>query len=483
MAKNPANEKSNKGLGTWVRERLAVSGLDYEVPKHANTLLFSLGGITLISFIILIVTGVILAQFYTASPDTANQSIRVLMTEVKIGALIRGIHFWAAQIAMVTVILHLLRVFIYGSYKRPREINWLLGVGLFFGMMGLYYTGTILKWDQEAFEALAHTQAAAKLVGVFGFMFADSFAKGVPLLTRMFSLHTSVLPLLVIGLLAGHLLLVKLLQISPLPWNSGHNGSKEMFSRHLKKLVGYGFVLTGAVMILAVFLPPKLGAVPVAGIEATKPPWLFLSIFSIENWAGLPGLLGSAALLALALIAVPFVDRAVSNNLKQRKAIVTLGAVAVLLAFGLTINAYVAKPEQHIGMGEETEQAGGQVSTADDQTNSGQADNQAETGEDEQATLIAAQLDNALAVISEIQSALDGQNLAAAAEKAAELDEVFDAIADKIAAKDSDAAADIEEHVHELGEILEKPQPDAAEASNLLGHSRESIEAAVKLFQ
>ncbi len=493
MAKGTVQQQ-DKGPAAWFRQRLGLTNLDYEVPAHANTLPFSLGGLTLINFLILILTGIILAQFYTPNPATANQSIRVLMTEVNLGSFLRGLHFWAAQGAMVTLILHLLRVFVYGSYKRPRELNWLLGVVLFFGMAGLFYTGTILKWDQEAFEALAHTQEAAKLAGVFGFFFAEGFARGVPLLSRIYSIHTSMLPLLLAGVLAGHLLLVKGLKISSLPWGDSSNNSPQKFSGHLVKLSGYGFILLGILVFLAVLLPPDLGPVPVKGIEATKPPWLFLSIFSIENWTGLQGLIWATVLLALGLVVVPFIDRATTNNISQRKAVVTAGILTVVVAFAFTINAYVAKPGQHIGMGEETEQVAvdshpsgeenhdtREAETAGDKNV--QEDNHAkeETPHSEILPELT-QLDRALAVIGEIGQAVQGKDFQLAAHKAVELDEILDAINRQIAAKDSEQAADLEEHVHELGELLEKPQPDIEEVNNLLAHSKESVEKARLLF-
>lgn len=481
-----AEKKSQAGIRAWVKERLDLSSFDYEVPGHANTFLFSLGGVTLISFLILIISGIILAQYYVPNPEVANSSIRVLMKETRMGSILRGVHFWSAQVAMVTVILHLLRVFVYGSYKRPRELNWLLGVGLFLGMVGLYYTGTILKWDQEAFEALAHTIEAAKQVGVFGFFFNQQFARGVPLLTRIYSIHTSMLPLVMIGLLVGHLLLVKSLKISPLPWNSGKISDTQMFSQHLVKLSGYGFILLGIVTILATFLRPELGPVPVEGIEATKPPWLFLSIFSIENWTGLQGLIWTSILLLLGLIAVPFIDRAKSNNLKERKIIVALGIFMVIFVLVLTINGYVAKPEQHLDMGKPVQSENKPDKLENSVKKEGVSEKLTDNEEQELGSTVPPeiqQLNAALVVIGEIKKAINTKELQIAREKAIQLDEILDAINLQIAVKDKKRAADLKEHVHELGEILEKTQPNLNEANDLLVHSKESVEEAIKLFE
>ena len=161
----------DKKFSEWLMQRLPLKTFNYEVPKHANTFLFSLGGITLISVIVAIFSGVILAVFYSPNPELANQSIRIFVTDVKLGSLVRGLHVWAANVAVVMMIIHLLRVLFYGSYRKPRELHWLFGVALFVVMVGLVFTGTILKWDQEASEALAHAQELSKLAGLGFFLY------------------------------------------------------------------------------------------------------------------------------------------------------------------------------------------------------------------------------------------------------------------------------------------------------------------------
>lgn len=105
-----------------VDERLGIDALRYPVPEHANKLGWSLGGLTLVSFVVLLVTGVYLAQFYNPIPEAANHSIRDL-ADVWLGTFARSVHFWVAQAMYVLVALHLLRVVFHGSYKRPRESN------------------------------------------------------------------------------------------------------------------------------------------------------------------------------------------------------------------------------------------------------------------------------------------------------------------------------------------------------------------------
>ncbi|MDQ2756802.1 MAG: cytochrome b N-terminal domain-containing protein, partial [Actinomycetota bacterium] len=183
-----------------VDERLGIRALEYPVPDHANRLAWSLGGVTAAAFAILIVTGIIVVQFYNPVPEAANQSVRYLVTQVWGGRLVRGVHFWAAQAMYVTAALHMLRVFLTGSYKRPREANWLVGVAMF-GLVTLaLFTGTVLKWDQEGFEALGHNLEIGKLLGGAGFWFSPTFAGNVPILTRLYSAHVILIPGLILVL-------------------------------------------------------------------------------------------------------------------------------------------------------------------------------------------------------------------------------------------------------------------------------------------
>jgi len=158
-----------------VDERLGLSGLAYPVPEYANSLPYVLGGITLIGFVILIVTGVVLAQFYHPHPSDAHESVLYIITEAPWGDFIRSVHFWTANLMVVTALLHLIRVFVTGSYKRPREFNWLVGVGLLAVTLGFVFTGTVLKWDQEGVEALAHNWEIGELLGLWGVWFTGAW--------------------------------------------------------------------------------------------------------------------------------------------------------------------------------------------------------------------------------------------------------------------------------------------------------------------
>ena len=198
-------------------ERLGLKALQYPVPEHANNLGWSLGGLTAAALFILIATGIFLAQFYNPTPEVANASVRDIVTGVWAGRFVRGVHYWTAQAMYVLAALHLLRVFFTGSYKRPREANWLIGVSMFALVIGALFTGTVLKWDQEGFEALGHNLEIARLLGGAGFWFNPKFSSSVPLLERLYVAHVAIIPGLILGLFAIHGMLIKRHGISPSP--------------------------------------------------------------------------------------------------------------------------------------------------------------------------------------------------------------------------------------------------------------------------
>ena len=348
--------------GRWRRawgaldERLGLSGLAYPVPAHANGIGYILGGITFFGFLILAATGIWLAQFYHPTPATARESVVYIMNVAPLGDLVRGVHFWVANIVMATVLLHMGRVFATGAYKRPREANWLIGLGLLGVTLGLTFTGTILKWDQEGFEALSHNVEIGNLVGAFGFWFSDDFTTSLPLLGRLYMAHVVILPALGTLLLVAHFLLVKRHGISALPAQAdaavdggpvpAKGGST--FAAHVVRMAGFGLLILAIATVLAVILPAALGPRPIPGTETTKPPWMFLVFYPFEDWFGLPALLWVPVILFGALALVPFVDRSRYRSPSRRRLVIAIGAIVAVAAVVLVIYALVTVPQPHI---------------------------------------------------------------------------------------------------------------------------------------
>ncbi len=339
-----------------IDERLGIKALEYPVPEHANNLAWSLGGITAVALAILIVTGVILVQFYSPTPETANESVRRIVTDVWAGRFVRSLHFWAGQAMYVTALLHMLRVVLTGSYKRPREANWLIGVAMF-GLVTLgLFTGTVLKWDQEGFEALGHNIEIGNLLGGVGLWFSADFADRVPILVRLYGAHVVVVPGLILMLAILHGLLVKKHRISPHPAlptdSSGEQASAaeptEPFTHHLRRIAAFGLTLLGLLGILSVLLPQGVGPTPVAGIEVTKPPWNFWWIFTVENWVGLKGILYGEVIFFGLLVILPFVDRSPERLWRRRPIAMGFTAAFVLVMIALTVLVNAAPAVQHL---------------------------------------------------------------------------------------------------------------------------------------
>lgn len=332
-----------------VDERLGLKGLTYPVPEHANKLAYSLGGLSLAAFLSLLATGIVLAQFYDPTPSRAHASVRRIITDVTLGRYVRGFHYWMAMAMIVLVGLHLLRVFVSGSFKRPREGNWIVGVALAGITATFFFSGTVLKWDQESIEALGHNTEIANLMGRLGYFLTPQFG-GVPLLHRLYTLHIAILPATFFLVVGVHLLLVKRHGMSPSPFRTGPVPEPtERFSRHLLRLGGFALILVGIVTVLAVVAPPVHGPIPVAAIEVSKPPWPMLWVYPIENWVGVSGILWATIAIFAALLIVPFVDRGQERHPLRRLRVVIPAAVVVATVVGLIVYAAIAPVASHLG--------------------------------------------------------------------------------------------------------------------------------------
>ena len=180
------------------------------VKKHAvrYTYTFCLGGISFFLFLALTVTGVYLMFFYVPSIERAYQDIQTIENSVAFGSLIRNMHRWAAHLMVLTVFLHMIRVFYHGAYKPPREFNWAIGVLLLFSTLWLSFTGYLLPWDQIAFWAITvGTQMAtyAPLLNTeSSFILLGGIEVGQETLIRFYVMHVIAFPLIAALLMVVH---------------------------------------------------------------------------------------------------------------------------------------------------------------------------------------------------------------------------------------------------------------------------------------
>ncbi|MCL5959979.1 MAG: cytochrome b N-terminal domain-containing protein [Chloroflexi bacterium] len=200
----------------WVDERLEIKPffeffLFRKLPKGINWW-WTFGSATLFLFTLQVTTGMFLALYYSPSPDHAWDSVRFIENEVRFGSLIRGIHHWSASGMVVLVVAHMLRVFVMGAYKYPREATWVVGVVLFTLVLGFGFTGYLLPWDEKAYWAtVVGTNMAeqAPLIGKFVLkVLRGGEDLGAVTLTRFFALHVLFLPAMVIPLIGVHLFMV-----------------------------------------------------------------------------------------------------------------------------------------------------------------------------------------------------------------------------------------------------------------------------------
>jgi len=338
----------------WLDERLGIGGLRYPVPAHANSLAYTLGGITLASFVLLVITGIYLAQFYDPTAAQAHASVAYISNTAFAGELIRSVHYWLATAFTITLILHMVRTFATASFKAPREFIWITGVLLFLLAAGLLFSGTVLKQDQEAVEALGHNNEIAKIFGFAGFWFSADFTRNVSIVTRLYVAHVSILPVMVAVVLAVHMLLIKRHRISPLPFGSADEVQERerserlvTFTSHLRHIGLWSLVLLGIVLLLAGLAPAALGPIGVEGIEITKPPWYFLWLYPWEDWIGLKALYIIPGILVLGLLAIPFLDRSRERDPRRRRLWIALAAVVLVAWVGLTIYGHVTVPVSH----------------------------------------------------------------------------------------------------------------------------------------
>jgi quinol-cytochrome oxidoreductase complex cytochrome b subunit len=207
-----------KHIYFWVDERLEMHDyikkdiLDKPIPKGLN-LSYCFGGITFFLFVMLAVTGYFMTLYYVPSPEEAYDAVDYLTFEVPMGQVIRGVHHWSANLMMVTIFLHMIRVFIYGAYKKPREINWMSGVCLFCLVMGFGFTGYLLPWDQKAYWATKVGTSVIGTVPVVGDYAMRIMRGGSDLgaltLTRFYTLHVLFLPLGTVIFMIAHFVMIR----------------------------------------------------------------------------------------------------------------------------------------------------------------------------------------------------------------------------------------------------------------------------------
>src|SRR5437763_6932644 len=211
----------------WIDERTSLSGgirwmLFRKVPRGINWF-YTLGSATLFAFLSQAVTGVFLAMYYR--PDAAGgayESIRYVTNDVFLGQFVRGMHKWGSSVMVVLVFLHMGRTFLWGAYKYPRELNWVIGVVLLILTLIMAFTGYLLPFDQRAYWATivgVNINGTGPLLGPYLSDFLRGGGEfGATTLSRFYAIHMLLVPGLIIALIGAHLYLVTKLGTTAPPW-------------------------------------------------------------------------------------------------------------------------------------------------------------------------------------------------------------------------------------------------------------------------
>jgi quinol-cytochrome oxidoreductase complex cytochrome b subunit len=321
-----------------------------KVHRHALKPGYSLGLglISLYLFLILTGTGVLLMFYYVPSTQQAYNSMKDLEFVVSAGLLMRNMHRWAAHLMVLFVMLHMCRVFYTGAYKRPREFNWVLGVGLFLLTLGLSFTGYLLPWDQLAYWAITVGTNIAGYAPVIGsklkYLLLGGHVVGQEALIRFYALHVIVLPGVAGLMISVHLWrvrkdgglsrpdepgdVVEQVELSQLPTNKsyglmelargttpqvGTNPEDEVFSwPHLvfREILLF-LLVTTVVLFLAIFwnAPLEEYANPIHPPNPAKAPWYFLGLQELVSYSAFWGGVVVPGLLVTALVLLPYLDR------------------------------------------------------------------------------------------------------------------------------------------------------------------------------
>jgi quinol-cytochrome oxidoreductase complex cytochrome b subunit len=334
---------------------LAAALLHVPIPVGART--FYLGGITMFLFGVQVVTGTLLALYYKPTPDTAYDSVIFITSDVTFGWLIRSMHHWAANLMIVCLALHVIRIFFQAAYKYPRELTWLVGTGLLFATIGFGFTGYLLPWDQRAFWATIVGTEIAGSVPIIGEPLLLLLRGGPDVtdatLSRFFGMHVLVLPLILGAFLALHLTLVHQQGLAdparpdprpdqPLPEGYADRKLIPFFPNYILDEVIAWFAVLALLVVLASVFPAGLEekANPLETPAHVKPEWYFLAVYEllkhVPRIAGivLPG-------VAIAILAVwPLIDRNPEVRARKRPLAILLAIAALAIMIGLTIWGY-----------------------------------------------------------------------------------------------------------------------------------------------
>lgn len=353
--------KDNQTRSQKVLELLALDGLmnrlrEVEVPSDSLTWSRFCGSLLLVLLLLMFFSGVVLAFYYTPAPGTAYDSVDYAQFTVPFGVAVRGVHHYGWNALLMVLGLHLVRSFLVGAYKAPREMVWTSGVVILLVVPLFILTGDLLPWDQKGYWSTQVRNSIMKPVPMVG-DFLVSFLQGGPrtgiiALTRFYVLHVLILPAVLLLLVAAHINLLWHKGLSP-PLRGDPSRRRQVplvYTIVNRWLIL--FMLTALVLgVLSWYWPAPLGdpADPTDSSYVPKPEWwvlplnqlvgIFRGPFTVIATAVIPG-----ALLGL-LVLLPFVDRSPERRPYYRKKAILAATVIGLILLVLAVMGYM----EHFG--------------------------------------------------------------------------------------------------------------------------------------
>jgi cytochrome b6 len=353
-------KKILKQTYNWVNERVHLEDLveflgKKYVPIHRHSVWYYFGGVSLFLFIIQVATGILLLLYYKSGEALAFESIQFIMSKVQFGWLIRSIHSWAANLFILSAMIHMFSVYFEKSYRKPREITWLTGMLMFFLAMAFGFSGYLLPWNELAFFATKVGTDITGVVPVVGKPIMQLLRSGEDVtgatLSRFFGFHVAVFPGIFTVLLGIHLVLVQRQGMSE-PLGAEQETGRErktmpFFPNFLLRDLLLWLIVLNLLAVLAVFFPWELGkkADPFAPAPAgIKPEWYFLFMFQTLKFIPAKLFIFDGEVIGIMLFGlagllwmlIPFWDRWSSGG--QKRAFLNyLGVFVVMYMIILTI--------------------------------------------------------------------------------------------------------------------------------------------------
>jgi quinol-cytochrome oxidoreductase complex cytochrome b subunit len=342
-------KEEGKGISGWFDLRLRLkSFLDRETPKYSTNPLYGLGGLALACGIVAIITGWLLSIYYDPSLEGAFDSVRRISEEIPYGSVIRSIHRYSADLIVIFAILHFLRVFLTTSYRKPRDLTYIIGIIAGVAIVLTSYAGYSMPLNEVSVAATYIGVGLVLSIPFIGNWLTSVLLGGGELsdiLSRYYTYHLAVLPAVIVVLLLIHFYLVRTHRVSE-PYSSSQDTTSIPFYPNLLLTeISAIFLLVGILIVVGSVFPVPVGEKfePTKPTGIIEPEWYLLAIYALIK-TGVPvfeaGILFPAAIL-LILICIPFIDIGGSRHPKLRPFYTALAITLSLEFLIFTIWGYV----------------------------------------------------------------------------------------------------------------------------------------------